>query len=199
MILIGIGPDDHLRHKGLKTILDKPGVGSNLQDHIMIVTDAVAENSERLGFSPFTGVNPLYYFTWFTSSHYNGPLGDAGLGVGAHVQTPFDSKDPYLRPQIQLITFPGLTIFDWGAMYADMLGYSDEILTLNAKEMGKDGVTFLPKLLRPKSMGTIRLASNNYQDHPIIDPQYLKHPDDVKTLVEALKIIKKVLDSKHFK
>ena len=97
------------------------------------------------------------------------------------------------------MTLPVLTIFDWGAWYADLLGYSDEMLTLNAKLMGKDGVTFLPNLLRPKSMGTIRLASNNYQDHPIIDPQYLKHPDDVKTLVEALKITKNVLDSKHFK
>ena len=45
----------------------------------------------------------------------------------------------------------------------------------------------------------IRLASKNYQDHPLIDPQYLKHPDDVKTLVEALKIVKDVYESKHFK
>ena len=56
-----------------------------------------------------------------------------------------------------------------------------------------------PKLLRPKSFGSIRLSSKNYLDHPIIDPQYLKHPDDVKTLVEALKIVKKIFDSKHFK
>ena len=84
-------------------------------------------------------------------------------------------------------------------MYAELLGLSDEHISLNAKEMGKDGVTFVPMLLRPKSMGTIRLASSNYQDHPIIDPQYLKHPDDVKTLVEAVKIAKNVLDSKHFK
>ena len=198
-LLIGIGPETHLKYKGLKTILNKPGVGSNLQDHIMIVIDAVAENSERLGFNPFQGANPLHYFTWFTSNPYNGPLGDAALGVGAHFHTPFDSKDPYKRPQIQLMSTPFHTFFDWGAMYAEVLGFSDELMTLNAKNMGKDGVTFLPKLLRPKSIGTIRLASNNYQDHPIIDPEYLKHPDDVKTLVEALKICKRALDSKHFK
>ena len=196
-VLIGIGPETHLKYKGLKTILNKPGVGSNLQDHIMIVIDGVAENSERLGFNPFQGANPLHYFTWFTSNPYNGPLGDASLGVGAHFHTPF-GNDPYKRPEIQLASVPFFTLFDWG-MYAELLGLSDEHISLNAKEMGKDGVTFVPILLRPKSMGTIRLASSNYQDHPIIDPQYLKHPDDVKTLVEALKISKNVLDSKHFK
>ena len=64
---------------------------------------------------------------------------------------------------------------------------------------GKDGVSILPALLRPKSTGTIRLASTNHHDHPLIDPQYLKHPDDVKTLVEALKIVKNIYDLKHFK
>ena len=196
-VLIGIGPETHLKYKGLKTILNKPGVGSNLQDHIMIVIDGVTENSERLGFSPFQGANPLHYFTWFTSNPYNGPLGDPSIGVGAHIHTPFGS-DPYKRPEIQLASVPFFILFDWG-MYAELLGLSDEYVSLNAKEMGKDGVTFVPILLRPKSMGTIRLASSNYQDHPIIDPQYLKHPDDVKTLVEALKISKNVLDSKHFK
>ena len=172
-------------------------MGSNLQDHIMIVIDGVTENSERLGFNPFQGANPLHYFTWFTSNPYNGPLGDPSIGVGAHIHTPFGS-DPYKRPEIQLASVPFFTLFDWG-MYAELLGLSDEHISLNAKEMGKDGVTFVPILLRPKSMGTIRLASSNYQDHPIIDPQYLKHSDDVKTLVEALKISKNVLDSKHFK
>ena len=84
-------------------------------------------------------------------------------------------------------------------MYGELLNFSEELMTLHKKNFGKDGVSFLPKLLRPKSVGTIRLASSDYQEHPIIDPQYLKHPDDVKTLVEALKILKKVFDSKPFK
>ena len=106
---------------------------------------------------------------------------------------------PYQDLNMNKHIVPFFTFLDWGVMYGELLGFSDEHRTLNAKNMGKDGVTFLPKLLRPKSNGTIRLASNNYQDHPIIDPEYLKHPDDVKTLVEALRICKSALDSKHFK
>ena len=183
----------------METIINKPGVGSNLQDHIMIVIDALSENNERLGFNPFQSANPLNYFTWFTSNGYNGPLGEPGLGVGAHIHIPYDNKDPYKRPQIQLVTMPFTTLFEWGAMYADVLGFSKEHLALNNNNLGKDGVTFFPILLRPKSVGSIRLVSSDYKDYPLIDPQYLKDPEDVKTLVEALKIVKTIFDSYHFK
>ena len=49
----------------------------------------------------------------------------------------------------------------------------------------KDGIVFQPILLHAKSRGTITLASNLPTDSPIIDPQYLSHPDDVKVLVEG--------------
>ena len=65
--------------------------------------------------------------------------------------------------------------------------------------MGGDGVTFLPKMLRPKSRGTVRLASKNYQDYPIIDPQYFKDPQDIQVMADGLKLSKKVLDSPNFK
>ena len=36
-------------------------------------------------------------------------------------------------------------------------------------------------------------------DHPIIDPHYLEDPQDLKTLIESLKVTKKIGESKHFK
>jgi choline dehydrogenase-like flavoprotein len=53
-------------------------------------------------------------------------------------------------------------------------------------------VTFstIPVLLHPKSKGTIRLQSSDPFDPPLIDPNYLDHPDDVKTLLRGLKILK---------
>lgn len=43
--------------------------------------------------------------------------------------------------------------------------------------------TVLPVLLHPKSRGTIRLRSRDPFDQPIIDPNYLDHPDDAETLL----------------
>ena len=53
--------------------------------------------------------------------------------------------------------------------------------------------------LRPKSSGFIKLKSNNFQDAPLMDPQYLKDSRDVELLIEAVKICKTLFDSEEFK
>ena len=198
-LLIGIGPKEQLKSHNIKPVISKPGVGANLQDHIMIVIDALSKNENSLGLNVFLASNPLNYFKWFTSNPYNGPLGDTAISSGAFIHTDFDTKDPYKRPPIQLISLPFYTLFDWAAIYSAILNYSEEYQKLSEDYFGKDGMTFLPGLLRPKSRGTIKLRSADYRDHPIIDPEYLKHPDDVNTLVSALKIVKSLFDSKAFK
>lgn len=44
----------------------------------------------------------------------------------------------------------------------------------------------LPILLHPKSKGSIRLQSDDPFDSPLIDPNYLDHPDDVKTMLRGI-------------
>ncbi|XP_037523627.1 alcohol dehydrogenase [acceptor]-like [Rhipicephalus sanguineus] len=48
---------------------------------------------------------------------------------------------------------------------------------------------------RPKSRGYVKLRTANPFDHPIIDPKYLTHPDDVKAAVEAAKIALRLMKS----
>ena len=57
----------------------------------------------------------------------------------------------------------------------------------------------LPKLLRPKSRGRIHLKSSNPHDHPIIEPNYYTHPDDVESMVEGLKWGLKMARTNSFK
>lgn len=45
--------------------------------------------------------------------------------------------------------------------------------------------SILSILLHPKSRGTINLKSADPFDPPIIDPNYLDHPDDIKTLING--------------
>jgi len=47
-------------------------------------------------------------------------------------------------------------------------------------------------LVTPKSRGTIKLRSTNPTDRPIIDMQFLSHPDDVKSLERSIKIARSV-------
>lgn len=46
--------------------------------------------------------------------------------------------------------------------------------------------TVVPILLHPKSKGSIRLQSDDPFDPPLIDPNYLDHPDDVKTMLKGI-------------
>jgi hypothetical protein len=70
------------------------------------------------------GVNPLNYWSYFTSNPYNEPLGDLGVGSGAFIHTDIN-KDPLGRPDIQMITIPTLFFFDFGTSYKKVLGLSE--------------------------------------------------------------------------
>jgi choline dehydrogenase len=47
------------------------------------------------------------------------------------------------------------------------------------------GYTLHVTLMRPKSRGTLTLASKNPTDKPLIDPAFFKQPDDLDTMVSA--------------
>lgn len=57
---------------------------------------------------------------------------------------------------------------------------------LYGKPKTNEGFTIFPVLLHPKSRGTIRLKSNNPEDAPLINPNYLAEDFDVKILTEGL-------------
>ncbi|XP_067676460.1 choline dehydrogenase, mitochondrial-like [Haliotis asinina] len=63
----------------------------------------------------------------------------------------------------------------------------------------QEAFTISPTLLRPKSFGTIRLRSTNPFEYPVIDPNYLSHPDDVKTLIRGVRVVQKLHQTKAFK
>jgi choline dehydrogenase-like flavoprotein len=48
-----------------------------------------------------------------------------------------------------------------------------------------EGFSIRPVLLHPQTHGFVRLRSRNPHDHPLIDPNYLADPLDVKMLIEG--------------
>ena len=53
---------------------------------------------------------------------------------------------------------------------------------------GSSGITLNSYTLRPKARGSVKLSSANPSDAPLVDPNYLGHPDDLKTSAEGVKI-----------
>lgn len=46
-------------------------------------------------------------------------------------------------------------------------------------------ITIAPVLLHPKSLGEIKLRSNDPSDEPLIDPKYLSNKYDIDTLIDG--------------
>src|SRR5690606_21439090 len=60
------------------------------------------------------------------------------------------------------------------------------------------GYAISPVGLYPKSRGTLRLASADVREAPLIDPQLLSVEDDIETLVRALKIARRAFMAPSF-
>jgi len=56
---------------------------------------------------------------------------------------------------------------------------------IHGKPPTREGFTIFPVLLHPRSKGNIRLKSNNPDDPPLINPNYLSEETDVKILAEG--------------
>ena len=70
----------------------------------------------------------------------------------------------------------------------ELNGFDDESYEKYYKQFeGDDTGLLLPTLLRPKSRGYIKLRSTDPHIDPIIQPNYLSHPADIETLIDALK------------
>ncbi len=69
--------------------------------------------------------------------------------------------------------------------FAPLMGYD-----LSKEErMRKEGVTFIPTILHPKSRGEVRLRNTDPNSPPIIDPHYLEDEHDVKVLAEVIRSV----------
>jgi len=63
---------------------------------------------------------------------------------------------------------------------------------LSPPEDGRQFFSMSTTQLRPESRGEVRLASADPFDDPIIDPNYLDEPADLETLVEGLRLVRRI-------
>jgi choline dehydrogenase-like flavoprotein len=174
MMLSGIGPAGHLRQHGIEVKADIPGVGENLQDHLDCYTVY-----DLNGPHSYYGVDQYLKQAGWALQYAlfrSGPVTTNIVEAGAFARVDPDSR----RPDTQLHFLPAYVV-DHGMMR--IKGY---------------GVSLYSNLLRPRSVGTVRLASGQPADHPLIDPNYLADPHDRRMAVEGLKLARDVMSQKDF-
>jgi choline dehydrogenase len=170
--LSGVGPADLLRKHGIDVVLDAPGVGHDLQDHmqvrvVMRCSQAITLND--IVNSPVRkALTGLQYAAFRT-----GPLTIAAGTSGAFFRT-----NPRLAtPDIQIHFLPFST---------DKMG---------EKLHSFSGFTASVCQLRPESRGSLRIRSADPAAPPEIRINYMSTETDRTANVEGLKIVRKILQA----
>lgn len=194
LMLSGIGPKKHLEEKGIPVVADLP-VGDNLQDHIMIFMDFHDNTSSAITKDKLMSPTSLIQYFLFKK----GPMSKSQLEG-----TAFISDDHRLPPYMQLHFSSMMYEPEFAPLFIDLLNFDPKLLEGKRQEFQsykdrKIGTfTVLPVLLHPKSKGSIRLQSDDPFDPPLIDPNYLDHQDDVKTMLKGIRKVLKLGNTKAF-
>jgi choline dehydrogenase len=172
LMLSGIGPADHLRTHGIAVKADLPGVGENLQDHHE--TPIVAATNGAYGyFGQDRGLKMLWNGLRYLLFK-DGPVASVGVEACAYID-----PDGGERPTIKMYCVP--TVY----LDADVSGIPPQ-----------HGVTLNACLLRPQSRGSVRLASGDPAAKPVIDNNYLAHPEDLRREISGLRYARRILAEK---
>ena len=169
LMLSGIGPADHLQSHGIDVVLDQPGVGSDLRDHLdlFVIAECTGPHTyDRYAKPWWSAVAGIQYLLT-----RKGPVASSLFETGG-----FWYADPAARsPDIQ---------FHLG------LGSGIEA---GVAAMPNGGVTLNSAYLRPRSRGTVRLASADPKAAPLIDPNYWADPHDRDMSIRGLKLAQEIM------
>ncbi|KAG7159552.1 Glucose dehydrogenase [FAD quinone]-like 2, partial [Homarus americanus] len=165
----------------IPVVVDLPGVGQNFHDHAIVngLTWSVNKGSATSG---LLLTSPTAFKDFVHDGQ--GPL-TSSFGLEANAWTVTEEEEDPGWPDLQY-TLSSLSLpIDHGVLYHQ---YFKGLL-------GQEGITICPSLTRPKSRGSVKLRSRDFRDPPLIDPNYLSHPDDVTTLVRGIEFALKVANT----
>jgi choline dehydrogenase-like flavoprotein len=166
----GIGPAEHLRSLGIEVIHHSPEVGENLQDHIDYTINRQVRHPALFGTD--LRMLPTAWKGWRDYKREGTGLFTTNVAESGG----FLKTDPSLeRPDVQL-HFVTALVDDHGRKRHFTRGYSIHTC-----------------VLRPYSRGTVRLASPDLRDPPLIDPRFLSDRRDLDTLVAGVSVALRIL------
>lgn len=190
LMLSGIGPADHLLSKGIKTVVDLPGVGANLADHVDV---SMQYGSDRMDLSLARHQRLDKALSLVTRWLLNrtGP----GSGAFFSVALFYALDDPAL-PEFEVFMTPMVieeNLMNGTELKAPILQRLGQKFLVRGRKAAQPGIQIDINQERPRSSGTVRLASSDPLDHPLIDPNYFSDPRDLDELLRGVKGMREVM------
>jgi choline dehydrogenase-like flavoprotein len=171
LMLSGIGPHAHLLENGIATLHDLPGVGQNLHDHVDVVQVVHAPQAKALWGLSLTGAARVIQGIFEWRRHRTGLLTSNFAEAGGFIKS--QASEPI--PDLQLHFVVGKLV-NHGRTTPLGHGYSCHVC-----------------LLRPRSRGSVQLASKDPLAPPLIDPNFLSERDDMERLLRGFKLMRHIL------
>ncbi len=170
LLLSGVGPPRQLRDLGVPLVLERPGVGENLQDHLQL----------RLIYK-VSGVKTL-------NETYHSLLGRAAMGL-----------DYLLRRRGPLTMAPSqLGLFTRSDPSRERANIQFHVQPLSLDKFG-DPLHAYPAFtasvcnLQPESRGFVRLRSADPADKPVIQPRYLSTEADRRVAADSIRVARRIV------
>jgi len=170
--LSGVGPADLLRQHGIDVVLDAPGVGHDLQDHMQVRVVMRCTQSITLNDVVNSPVRLILAGARYAAFR-KGPLTIAAGTSGAF----FKTSPRLATPDIQIHFLPFSTD-KMGERLHSFSGFSASVCQL-----------------RPESRGSLRIRSADPTVAPEIRINYLSTEVDRTANVEGLKVLRRILQA----
>ena len=190
LMLSGIGPADHLRAHGITPVVDLPGVGANLADHLDVSIQYGSEHAE-LSHARHQRLDraAMLMGKWL--------LAGKGPGSGSLFSVVlFHAFDDPALPELEVFMTPMVideNLSNGTDEDAPLMHRLGRRLLVRGRKVARPGIQIDINQERPRSAGTIRLASTQPGDYPLIDPNYLSDPHDLDELVRGVRAMQKVM------
>lgn len=172
--LSGIGPAEELAALGIRVVANRPGVGTNLQDHLEFYFQHACTQPVTL----YSSMN------WFAKGLIGAQWLLSGKGMGAtnHFESCgfIRSRAGIAYPDIQYHFFPLAVRYDGKAM------------------VGGHGFQAHVGPMHSKSRGSVKLRSPDPRDPPVIRFNYMSHDDDWTDMRAGVRLTREIFQQKAF-
>ncbi|ETS75972.1 hypothetical protein PFICI_12916 [Pestalotiopsis fici W106-1] len=213
--LSGIGGKEVLDSAGIEQVIDLPGVGENLQDHVAIpyvfkLKDGLT-SSDKLKFNTTFAAEQLALWKNQEFTIYDELL-DAVSLLNYKQAFGNDSDSALLRlaqdeigQSSNILDQKKLELLANDNVAKVEMVFVDEYLGAKSYpiptslDYGSNYVTMVTALMHNLNRGSVHITSSNISIHPAIDPNHLTHEHDIQVLVELGKFARKVAQTEPLK
>jgi choline dehydrogenase len=170
LMLSGVGPAAAIKELGLPVVLDRPGVGANLHDHLQLRLIYQVSGIKTLNETYHSLLGRARMFFEY-GLFRTGPLTMAPSQLGL-----FTRSDPSReRANLQFHVQP-LSLDKFGDPLHTFPAFTASVCNL-----------------QPTSRGSVRLRSADPADKPMIHPNYLATEEDRRVAVDSIRVARRIV------